>query len=184
MALTPSNMLPLGIQAPDFCLPDGKGEFFELNKLSQTNGLLVMFISNHCPFVIHLAEELALLSEKIGEFKVGMVAINSNDVQAYPADSPTNMVKESAQRGYQFPYLFDESQAVAKAYDAACTPDFYLFNGQQKLVYRGQFDDSRPGNSVAVSGKDIYQALAALKNGQPINPDQRPSVGCNIKWKG
>lgn len=183
MSLTPSNMRPLGTIAPDFTLPTGDGQSFNRDALVGENGLLVVFMSNHCPFVIHLAEVLAKLSDDITRFGVGMVGINANDVQAYPADSPANMVLECRNRGYHFPYLFDQEQQVAKAYDATCTPDFFLFNGQLELVYRGQFDNSRPGNDIAVSGDSIYQALAALSQGQSIDANQKPSVGCNIKWR-
>lgn len=183
MALTPSNMLALGSIAPDFYLPDGEGIEYRLDQLVLTNGILVVFMSNHCPYVIHLAQGLADLGDKIADFGVGMVGINANDVVAYPADSPANMVKECAQRGYHFPYLFDESQQVAKAYQAACTPDFFLFDRNKKLVYRGQFDDSRPGNNQAVTGNDIYTALEALAAGKTISEAQKPSIGCNIKWK-
>lgn len=183
MSLTPSNMMPLGTLAPDFNLPTGDGQYFQLEQLVKPNGLLVVFMSNHCPYVIHLAQGLAKLSQQIEDFDVGMVGVNANDVEAYPADSPDKMVLECEQRGYQFPYLFDQSQAVAKAYDAACTPDFFLFDGNKKLVYRGQFDDSRPGNQLAVTGSTIYQALEALKNNTAIDANQQPSVGCNIKWR-
>lgn len=183
MALTPSNMLVLGTEAHAFSLPDGNGEVFHSDELFKTNGLLVVFMSNHCPYVIHLADELAKMGDRIVDFDIGMVGINANDVVAYPADSPENMVKECAARGYHFPYLFDESQQVAKAYEAACTPDFFLFDGNRKLVYRGQFDGSRPGNNIAVTGEDLYAALESLSQGQPIGDNQQPSIGCNIKWK-
>ncbi|NQZ10784.1 MAG: thioredoxin family protein, partial [Algicola sp.] len=181
--LTPSTMVPLGTDAPQFNLPNGEGEQHNLDQLVKTNGLLVVFMSNHCPYVIHLAEGLAKMSRDIGDFNVGMVGISANDADAYPDDSPQKMVIESQQRGYQFPYLYDQSQQVAKAYDAACTPDFFLFDGNKKLVYRGQFDDSRPGNNIAVSGSYIYSALQALKHKTPIDAAQKPSVGCNIKWR-
>ncbi|MFT4926047.1 MAG: thiol-disulfide isomerase/thioredoxin [Phenylobacterium sp.] len=183
MSLTPSTMLPLGTTAPDFALPTGAGTLFNRDQLVKSNGLLVIFMSNHCPFVIHLASALAKLGDQIEQFDIGMVAINANDVEAYPDDSPAKMVLESAQRGYHFPYLFDQSQATAKAYEAACTPDFFLFDGELKLVYRGQFDTSTPGNDIPVTGDILYQALTALSQGQPINSDQVPSMGCNIKWK-
>lgn len=183
MALTPSNMLVLGTQASSFSLPCGNGQVHHSDELFKINGLLVVFMSNHCPFVIHMADELAKMGDKIGDLNIGMIGINANDVQAYPADSPENMVKECAARGYHFPYLFDESQQVAKAYEAACTPDFFLFDGNKKLVYRGQFDASRPGNDMPVTGSDLYAALEALSQGLPIGEDQQPSIGCNIKWK-
>ncbi|MFT5162119.1 MAG: peroxiredoxin [Alteromonadaceae bacterium] len=183
MSLTPSNMLPLGTKAPDFSLPTGADELFSRDQLLKENGLLVVFMSNHCPFVIHLADDLAKLGERMDKMNIGMVGINANDVVSYPADSPQNMVLEAEQRGYRFPYLFDQSQQVAKAYEAACTPDFFLFDGQLKLVYRGQFDASSPGNDVAVSGDSLYQALNCLSKGQAVATNQRPSVGCNIKWR-
>ena len=183
MALTPSNMLPLGTQAPDFTLPDGNGTQYSLASLQKPNGLLVVFMSNHCPYVIHLAEGLARLSREIGDHQIGMVGINSNDVAAYPADSPAKMVEEVAMRGYEFPYLFDESQAIAKAYDAACTPDFYLFDGEGKLVYRGRFDESSPGNGKPVTGEDLYAAIKAVAQGKPVAEQQHPSMGCNVKWR-
>jgi peroxiredoxin len=176
-------MLPLGTKAPDFTLPTGEGTLYSRDQLVKSNGLLVIFMSNHCPYVIHLADELAKLSRDINQFDIGMVGINSNDIQGYPADSPANMVIESQLRGYRFAYLFDETQQIAKAYQAACTPDFFLFDGQCKLVYRGQFDSSSPGNNKAVNGADIYQALKALSNNQSISDKQNPSIGCNIKWR-
>lgn len=183
MALTPSSMLELGTQAWSFSLPCGQGKIHHSDELFKANGLLVVFMSNHCPYVIHLADGLAKMGDKMADFDIGMVGINANDVQAYPADSPENMVKECAARGYHFPYLFDESQQVAKTYQAACTPDFFLFDGDKKLVYRGQFDDSRPGNGKPVTGKDLYAALEALSQGRPVADNQQPSIGCNIKWR-
>lgn len=183
MALTPSNMLLLGTQASPFSLPCGKGQIHHSDDLFKENGLLVVFMSNHCPYVIHLADALAKMGDKIADFDIGMVGINANDVVAYPADSPENMIKECEDRGYHFPYLFDESQEVAKAYQAACTPDFFLFDGDKKLVYRGQFDGSSPGNDTPVTGSDLYAALEALGQGRAIDDNQQPSIGCNIKWK-
>lgn len=183
MALTPSNMLPLGIQAPDFTLPDASGNTHTLDSVKKANGLLVVFMCNHCPYVIHLKEALAEAANKLAALGVGMVGINSNDIANYPDDAPDKMLLDVAKYSYSFPYLFDESQTVAKAYDAACTPDFYLFNGEAKLVYRGQFDGSRPGNDEPVNGKDLYDAVDALLAGGEITAEQKPSVGCNIKWK-
>lgn len=183
MSLTPSSMLPLGTKAPAFQLATGDGKNYTSEQLFKANGLLVVFMSNHCPYVIHVAKGLAKLSTDIEQFDVGMVGINSNDVIAYPADSPEKMVDECKLRGYDFPYLFDQTQAVAKAYQAACTPDFFLFDGNKELVYRGQFDSSRPGNNIAVTGDSMRQAIMALSNKKPISPEQTPSIGCNIKWK-
>jgi hypothetical protein len=146
-------------------------------------GTVVMFICNHCPFVKHVADQLALLGRDCLALGVGVVAISSNDVATHPADSPEQMVREAEDRGYQFPYLYDETQEVAKDYHAACTPDFYLFDGDQKLVYRGQLDPSRPGNDVPVTGSDLRRAIEALLAGGPAVTDQKPSIGCNIKWK-
>lgn len=182
MAMTPSTMLPLGTPAPAFHLPDTDGK---LVSLADFHGrpLLVMFICNHCPFVKHLAAQLARLGHDYQSRGVGIVAINANDMANYPDDSPEKMRQESRRQGYTFPYLFDESQAVAKAYRAACTPDFFLFDTAQHLVYRGQFDDSRPGNGLPVSGRDLRAALDAVLAGQPVAANQKASIGCNIKWK-
>jgi thiol-disulfide isomerase/thioredoxin len=152
-------------------------------ELLTDKGLVVMFICNHCPFVKHLREALARFGEAAQTLGVGVVAISSNDAEAYPDDGPEAMAREKAEAGYTFPYLFDESQAVARAFEAACTPDFYLFDGQGRLVYRGQFDGSRPGNHVPVTGEDLMGAVEALVAGRPISADQHPSLGCNIKWK-
>ena len=183
MARTPSTMLPLGTAAPDFKLMNVDGREVALADFAGKPALLVMFMCNHCPFVVHVADELARLgSEYIGR-GVAVVGINSNDTATHPADSPERMVAEAEERGYQFPYLFDETQAVAKAYRAACTPDFFLFDQDRKLVYRGQLDDSRPGNGVPVTGKDLRAALdAAIAGAAPVS-EQRASLGCNIKWK-
>ncbi len=183
MALTPSNMLPLGTPAPDFHLPDTSGHNVSLADFSKYNLLLVAFICNHCPFVKHIRTELAKLADDYMPRGVGFVAINANDAQAYPDDSIENMQREVHEAGYHFHYLLDESQAVAHAYDAACTPDFYLFDGERNLVYRGQLDDSRPGNGIPVTGEDMRKALDTALAGGEISPDQIPSVGCNIKWK-
>ncbi|HEU6449073.1 MAG TPA: thioredoxin family protein [Verrucomicrobiae bacterium] len=182
MAMTPSTMLPLGTTAPDFQLPDTNGKIVSLSDFRE-KPLLVMFICNHCPFVKHIRTELSKLGHDYQRRGVGIVAISSNDIENYPDDSPACMKEEAKSAGYTFPYLFDESQAVAKSYRAACTPDFYLFDGDRKLVYRGQFDDSRPGNGIAVTGKDLRATLDALLSGKEISQNQKPSIGCNIKWK-
>jgi peroxiredoxin len=176
-------MLPLGTSAPDFRLPDTDGTLVSRDDLAGAAGLLVMFLCNHCPYVQHIREGLADFAREYRSKGLAIVAINANDVAAYPDDSPEKMKIEKARYGYVFPYLYDSSQAVAKAYAAACTPDFFLFDRERRLVYRGQFDDSRPGNGVAVSGKDLRAACDALLSARPIAAEQRPSIGCNIKWK-
>jgi len=183
MAQTPSTMIPLGTPAPPFSLPDPSGKVFRLEDFPDAQALLVMFICNHCPFVKHLRQPLADFAKEYQQRGVAIVAINSNDVANYPDDSPEKMAEESRLAGYTFPYLFDETQEVAKAYDAACTPDFFLYDKDRKLVYRGQFDDSRPGSDIPVTGKDLRAALDAVLAGQPVPQDQKPSIGCNIKWK-
>lgn len=183
MALTPSTMLPLGSKAPDFRLPDVSGEPVGLSDLADTPALLVMFVCNHCPYVKHVRGELANLARTYQARGVAVVAINSNDAVAYPDDSPDAMAREKQAAGYTFPYLYDETQEVARAYRAACTPDFFLFDRDRSLVYRGQLDGSRPGNDVPVTGKDLRAALDAVLDGRPVAPDQRPSMGCNIKWR-
>lgn len=181
MAVTPSTMLPLGTPAPDFALPDISGEIVKRETYAG-HPLLVMFICNHCPFVVHVASELARLGNDYRD-KLAIVAISSNDTSTHPADAPEKMKEEAAHRGYSFPYLFDESQEVAKAYFAACTPDFFLFDKDHKLAYRGQLDDSRPNSDIPVTGKDLRAAIDAVLAGKPANEKQRPSAGCNIKWK-
>jgi peroxiredoxin len=176
-------MLPLGTSAPDFNLSDPSGKRVSLSDYKDSPALLVAFICNHCPFVKHIRREFASFAKEYQARGVGIVAINSNDVENYPQDSPEKMAEEIKQSGYTFPYLYDESQEVAKAYRAACTPDFYLFDRDHRLVYRGQFDDSRPGNARPVTGADMRDALDAVLAGQAIREDQKPSVGCNIKWK-
>ena len=183
MALTPSTMLELGTTAPGFHLPDTEGKVVALDDFAGAPAVLVMFICNHCPYVKHVRDELARLAREYQERGVAIVGINANDASAYPDDSPARMRQEQAEVGYTFPYLFDESQEVAKAYQAACTPDFFLFDRARKLVYRGQLDDSRPGNTTPVTGKDLRAALDAVLAGRPVAAAQRPSVGCNIKWK-
>lgn len=176
-------MLPLGTAAPDFCLPDPNGRLVRLSDFSAQPALLTMFICNHCPYVKHVRTELTQLGKAYAARGVALVAINSNDVASYPEDGPSEMAREAAEAGYGFPYLFDETQAVARAYHAACTPDFFLFDRQRRLVYRGQLDDSRPGNGVPVTGHDLRAALEALLAGNSLPVNQKPSLGCNIKWK-
>ena len=183
MVRTPSTMLPLGTRAPDFALPNVDGRTVTLADAAGPRGTLVMFICNHCPFVKHVADQLAALGREYLPRGIGVVAISSNDVSSHPADSPEQMVHEAEDRGYVFPYLYDETQEVAHAYHAACTPDFFLFDGDCKLAYRGQLDASRPGNEVPVTGADLRAAIDALLAGRPVPTEQRPSLGCNIKWK-
>lgn len=184
MAATPSNMLPLGTVAPDFTLPDTvSGQVMSLRDLVSDQATVVMFICNHCPFVKHVQQELVRLANDYQPKGVSFAAISANDVANYPEDSPGKMKALAEQLGFPFPYLYDESQEVARAYQAACTPDFYIFDGGMKLVYRGQLDDSRPGNGVPVTGGDIRAALDAILAGRSVDPNQKPSIGCNIKWK-
>ena len=183
MVRTPSTMLPLGTGAPDFALPNVDGRTVTLADAAGPRGTLVMFICNHCPFVKHVADQLAALGRDCLPRGIGVVAISSNDVSSHPADSPEQMVHEAEERGYVFPYLYDETQEVAHAYHAACTPDFFLFDGDRKLAYRGQLDASRPGNDFPVTGADLRAAIDALLLGHPVPAEQRPSLGCNIKWK-
>ena len=183
MALTPSTMLPLGTTAPDFKLPDTNGKTVSLADFEDKPALLVLFICNHCPYVKHIRAGLAQLARDYLPRGVAIVGINSNDVANYPDDSPAQMRDEAKSAGYLFPYLYDETQAVAKAYRAACTPDIYLFARGRKLVYRGQLDDSRPGNGIPVTGQDLRAALDAVLAGKPVSANQKASMGCNIKWK-
>jgi peroxiredoxin len=176
-------MLALGTTAPDFQLPAPDGKHYSLATFKEKPALLVMFICNHCPYVKHLRSGLAQLGQDYEPRGVGFVAINANDAQNYPDDSPAKMADEIKTAGYTFPYLFDEKQTVAKAYRAACTPDFFLFDRGRRLVYRGQFDASRPGNGIPVTGKDIRAAIDAVLAGKPPSTMQTPSMGCNIKWK-
>lgn len=184
MALTPSNMLPLGTLAPDFRLPDTvSGKTLRLVDLKSQIATVVMFICNHCPYVKHVNPELVRLAREYGAKGLRFVAISSNDVDTHPDDAPDKMMEAARQLGYTFPYLYDESQQVARAYQAACTPDFYVFNAELKLVYRGRLDGSTPRNNLPLSGEDLRAALDAVLLGQPVNAEQRPSMGCNIKWK-
>jgi peroxiredoxin len=183
MAETPSTMVSLGTKAPEFRLPDPTGKQHSLDDFKSAPALLVAFICNHCPFVKHIRQPFAEFAKEYQARGAAIVAISSNDAQAYPDDGPELMAEESKQAGYTFPYLYDETQEVAHAYDAACTPDFFLFDRDRKLVYRGQFDDSRPRNGRPVTGKDLRAALDAVLAGKPVSSDQKPSVGCNIKWK-
>ncbi|MFM8802716.1 MAG: thioredoxin family protein [Planctomycetia bacterium] len=183
MVRTPSTMLPLGTQAAAFELPNVDGRMVSLAEAAGRYGTVVMFICNHCPFVKHVADQLAALGRDYSPRGVGFVAISSNDVSSHPADSPEQMVREAEERGYPFPYLYDETQEVAKAYHAACTPDFYLFDAGRSLVYRGQLDASRPGSDIPVTGGALRAAIDSLLAGRPPVADQKPSIGCNIKWK-
>ncbi|MEN9908190.1 MAG: hypothetical protein RLZZ540_1339 [Bacteroidota bacterium] len=185
MARTPSNMLELGTQAPEFYLKDTKSntEHFSFADLKGTKGTLVFFICNHCPFVHHVMDEVVRIANDYRVQGIGIIAISSNDVVNYPQDAPELMTEYAFENNFEFPYLYDETQEVAKAYNAACTPDFYLFDQQNKLVYRGQLDDSRPGNGIPLSGSDLRGAIDGVLYNRSINPDQKPSIGCNIKWK-
>ncbi|MES2223024.1 MAG: thioredoxin family protein [Acidobacteriota bacterium] len=184
MARTASTMLALGTTAPDFSLPDVvSGKTITRDQAFGPRGLLVMFLCAHCPFVQHVNPELGRLGGDYASRGIGMVAISSNDADTYPDDAPPGLRRQAEQQGFQFPYLFDETQQVARAYEAACTPDFFLFNADKNLVYRGQLDGSRPGNDVAVDGRDLRAALEQVLAGRPVATEQQPSIGCNIKWK-
>ncbi|MBN2506630.1 MAG: thioredoxin family protein [Verrucomicrobia bacterium] len=183
MARTPSTMLALGTPAPDFELPDTRGNTVSSADFKAAPALLVIFLCNHCPFVKHIRAELARLGRDYVARGVAIVGINANDVAHYPEDSPQRMAEEAKAAGYTFPYLYDETQAVARAYHAACTPDFFLFDRDRRLVYRGQLDDSRPDNGLPVTGRDLRAALEAVLANRPVAPLQKPSIGCNIKWK-
>ncbi len=176
-------MLALGTPAPDFELQTADGRTVRLSDYSDRAGLVVVFMCNHCPFVQLLRESIAEFARECKSRKVGFVAINSNDFEKYPDDAPEKMLEEVRNFDYSFPYLLDADQSVARAYRAACTPDFYLFDGAQKLVYRGQYDDARPGNDIPPTGRDLRKAVDALLKGIPVPTDQKPSIGCNIKWK-
>ena len=184
MVKTASTMLPLGTKAPDFSLKNAvDGKTVSLSDVSGKKGLLVIFMCNHCPFVVHLRSDLAKFAKEYQEKGLAIVGISSNDVDEYPQDGPGKMAEEAKAAGYTFPYLFDETQEVAKAYSAACTPDFFLFDKDLKLVYRGQFDDSRPDSGIPITGKDLRAACDAVLAGKPVSEEQRPSIGCNIKWR-
>ncbi|MBK8978016.1 MAG: thioredoxin family protein [Planctomycetes bacterium] len=185
MALTPSRMVPLGSAAPDFELPEPRtGAVVNLDDVARgKRATVVMFICNHCPYVVHVNPELIRVATEYGPREVGFVAISSNDVGSHPQDGPERMARHAADVGYPFPYLYDEDQSVARAYDARCTPDLFVYDGRRRLAYRGQLDGSRPGNGVPLSGTDLRNALDALLAGKPIPTDQRPSAGCNIKWR-
>ena len=184
MAQTASTMLPLGTPAPTFDLPEpATGRTVTLTDFQNAPALLVIFMCNHCPFVKHLRQGLAQFTREYQDRGLAIVAVSANDVANYPEDSPARMVEEARVFGYPFPYLYDETQVVAKAYRAACTPDFFLFDAGRKLVYRGQFDGSRPGNNLPVTGADLRAAADAALAGQPVSSNQKPSIGCNIKWK-
>lgn len=182
MALTPSTMIPLGSPMPDFSLPDPADNPHDSHDLP-AQPVLIAFICNHCPYVKHIAPALSEFAREYKEAGLSIVAINSNDFRNYPEDSPEKMREEIEKRTYVFPYLVDESQEMAKAFDAACTPDFFLFDKDRKLVYRGQFDDSRPGNPAPADGKDLRAAADAVLTGRLPDGEQKPSIGCNIKWK-
>ncbi|MEC3907376.1 thioredoxin family protein [Tamlana sp. 2201CG12-4] len=184
MARTPSNMLPLGTNAPYFELPDTvSDQVVNLNSLKGKKGTVIMFICNHCPFVIHVNKEIVSIANSYEKYGIAFVAISSNDVINYPQDAPEKMKIHAKNEDYPFPYLYDESQAIAKAYDAACTPDFYAFDKNLELRYRGQLDNSRPGNGLPVTGEDLRHALDCLIEGNENKSIQKPSIGCNIKWK-
>ncbi|MGA7884951.1 MAG: thioredoxin family protein [Acidobacteriaceae bacterium] len=184
MAATESAMLALGTPAPAFSLKDVRdGKTRTVDSLTGPKGLLVMFICTHCPFVKHVEQELAKIGRDYQKSGIGIVAISSNDADNYPDDAPEGLAAQARRVGFVFPYVYDETQEVAHAYAAACTPDFFLFDGQKKLAYRGQLDSSRPGNGIPVTGKDLRAALDALAAGRAVSPEQKPSIGCNIKWK-
>ncbi|MEE9364629.1 MAG: thioredoxin family protein [Cellulophaga sp.] len=184
MSLTPSNMLAIGTTASDFNLVDTvTDKMTNLQSVRGDKGTVILFICNHCPFVIHVNPEISKMAIEYQSKGISFVAISSNDIDNYPQDAPHLMKKVALRENYTFPYLHDENQKVAKAYAAACTPDFYLFNSDLKLAYRGQLDDSRPGNNIPLDGKDLRNAMNALLKGSQIDPKQKPSIGCNIKWK-
>ncbi len=183
MTMTASTMLPLGTGAPPFSLPDASGKTVSLSDSAESEALLVVFTCNHCPFVKHIIDDFVKLAKEYQGRGLGVVGINSNDVAHYPEDRPELMAQVATEKGFTFPYLYDESQEVAKAYHAACTPDFFVFDKERRLVYRGQMDDSRPGNGKPITGADLRAALNAVLEGQAVPDEQRPSMGCNIKWK-
>jgi len=183
MAVTPSTMLPLETQAPGFALRDTQDKVVSLADFADARALLVVFMCNHCPFVKHILDAFIDLAREYESKGVAVVGINANDVDHYPDDHPDAMRKLAAEKGFPFPYLYDATQAVAKVYHAACTPDFFVFDADRKLVYRGQMDDSRPGNDEPMTGADLRAALDAVLDGRPVPAEQKPSIGCNIKWK-
>ncbi|MHC4640354.1 MAG: thioredoxin family protein [Planctomycetota bacterium] len=183
MTATNSTMLALGTSAPNFSLPDTEGNIVSLADFKEAPALLVIFMCNHCPFIKHIVSDLVELAKEYQSKGIAVVGINSNDVANYPDDGPELMAKLVKEAGFTFPYLYDETQEVAKAYNAACTPDFFLFDREMKLAYRGQMDDSRPGNKVPVTGADLTAAIDDVLAGRKVNPEQKPSIGCNIKWK-
>lgn len=184
MAETPSNMLPLGTIAPDFSLLDTVSQkTLSLQELKSNKATVILFICNHCPYVKLIFPKLIEVAKHYQQQGIHFIGISSNDAENYPADSPEHMKQEAQKRGFTFPYLYDESQAVAKAYQAACTPDLYVFDANLACIYRGRFDDATPGNGRAVTGADLINALEAVLMGKPVNSDQKPSVGCNIKWR-
>lgn len=184
MARTPSNMIALNTKAPRFSLPDTiSNKTYSLEQLKGNNATVIMFICNHCPFVVHVNPQLVKLANEYQQKGISFIAISSNDAENYPQDGPEKMKLHAKENNYTFPYLYDESQEVAKAYNAACTPDFYIFNHDLHLVYRGQLDDSRPENGIALTGNDIRNALNNILNNTPVSKLQKPSIGCNIKWK-
>lgn len=187
MARTESTMLALGTVAPGFTLPNTNpsygGDIVSVEDCAAARALLVAFICNHCPYVKHIKDDFSAFAREFAEKGLAVIAVSSNDASEYPEDGPEAMAEDARRHGYTFPYLFDEDQNVARAYHAACTPDFFLFDGERKLVYRGQYDDSRPSNDVPVTGADLRAAADAMLSGGPVAPDQKPSIGCNIKWR-
>lgn len=183
MAMTASTMLPLGTEAPDFVLPDAKGTLVSASDFGDARALVVVFLCNHCPFVKHVIDGLVKLTKEYQPRGIAVVGISANDVRQFPEDRPEKMAQFAREKGFTFPYLYDETQDVAKRYRAACTPDFFVFDENRRLVYRGQMDDSRPGSNVPVTGADLRAALDAVLEGEPVPAEQRPSMGCNIKWK-
>jgi peroxiredoxin len=183
MVMTASTMLPLGTAAPHFNLPDTQGKSVSIDDFKDAKALLVVFMCNHCPFVKHILRDFIKLVKEYQPKGVGVVGISANDVESFPDDSPELMAKVAKQMSFTFPYLYDENQEVAKKYHAACTPDFFLFDKERKLVYRGQMDDSRPGNNVPITGADLRAAINAVLTATPVVKQQKPSMGCNIKWK-
>jgi len=183
MVMTASTMLPLGTEAPDFALPDAENNLVSLSDFEEARALVVVFMCNHCPFVKHIIDEFVRLVKEYQPSGIAFVGINANDVNEFPEDRPEKMAQFARARGFTFPYLYDETQDVAKRYHAACTPDFFVFDEKRRLVYRGQMDDSRPGSSMPVTGADLRAALDAVLEGEAVAAQQKPSMGCNIKWK-